>query len=116
MEDTNVPGQALPLTETTNEGAPTTNGDEEKPRATRQPRQRGPPEDGIPSKNKVMVANLPYDLSEEKVSHSQLLSSLPNPIDTFNIAQGTLLCLQPNRRQDRSSPYRSLHGEETPGP
>ena len=34
----------------------------------RQPRQRGPPEDGIPSKNKVMVANLPYDLSEEKVS------------------------------------------------
>ena len=67
-EDTNVPGQVLPLAETTNENAPATNGAEEKPRAPRQTRQRGPPEDGIPSKNKVMVANLPYDLSEEKVS------------------------------------------------
>lgn len=38
-----------------------------KPRVPRQPKQRGPPEDGIPSKNKVMVANLPYDLNEEKV-------------------------------------------------
>jgi hypothetical protein len=41
-----------------------------KPQAARQPRERrerGPPADGIPSKNKVMVANLPYDLSEEKV-------------------------------------------------
>jgi hypothetical protein len=41
-----------------------------KPQAPRQPRERrerGPPADGIPSKNKVMVANLPYDLSEEKV-------------------------------------------------
>jgi hypothetical protein len=33
-----------------------------------QKRERGPPADGIPSKNKVMVANLPYDLTEEKVS------------------------------------------------
>jgi hypothetical protein len=39
-------------------------GDEE--RAPR--KQRGPPEDGIPSKTKVMVANLPYDLREDKVS------------------------------------------------
>ncbi|EEP79469.1 hypothetical protein UREG_04315 [Uncinocarpus reesii 1704] len=30
-------------------------------------KQRGPPEDGIPSKTKVMVANLPYDLSEDKL-------------------------------------------------
>ena len=30
-------------------------------------RERGPPADGIPSKTKVMVANLPYDLTEEKV-------------------------------------------------
>lgn len=34
----------------------------------RQRRERGPPADGIPSKTKVMVANLPYDLTEEKVS------------------------------------------------
>ena len=77
MEDTNVPGQALPLTETTNDGTPATNGAEEKPRALRQPRQRGPPEDGIPSKNKVMVANLPYDLSEEKASQPQPLVLYP---------------------------------------
>lgn len=37
-------------------------------RAPRERRERGPPADGIPSKNKVMVANLPYDLTEEKVS------------------------------------------------
>jgi hypothetical protein len=33
----------------------------------RERRERGPPADGIPSKTKVMVANLPYDLTEEKV-------------------------------------------------
>lgn len=64
-------GEAAPLAETTN-GANTEKAAEGttdgKPRtAPRQPRQRGPPEDGVPSKNKVMVANLPYDLSEDKV-------------------------------------------------
>lgn len=39
-----------------------------QPKAQRERRERGPPADGIPSKNKVMVANLPYDLTEEKVS------------------------------------------------
>lgn len=34
---------------------------------TNERKQRGPPEDGIPSKTKVMVANLPYDLREEKL-------------------------------------------------
>ncbi len=65
----------LPLTETTNEaekGAEgTLTGDpakDSKPRAPRERKQRGPPEDGVPSKTKVMVANLPYDLSEDKVS------------------------------------------------
>jgi hypothetical protein len=46
-----------------------------KPRTPREPREprerklRGPPEDGVPSKTKVMVANLPYDLREEKASY-----------------------------------------------
>ncbi|EPE06907.1 rnp domain protein [Ophiostoma piceae UAMH 11346] len=35
---------------------------EARPRA---PRERGPPADGVPSKTKVMVANLPYDLKED---------------------------------------------------
>ncbi|EXJ80390.1 hypothetical protein A1O1_08534 [Capronia coronata CBS 617.96] len=57
----------LPLTDVTadaNKGPSSTDG---KPRAPRPPKQRGPPEDGIPSTTKVMVANLPYDLSEEKL-------------------------------------------------
>ena len=41
-------------------------------RPARERRERGPPADGIPSKNKVMVANLPYDLTEEKVRGSIL--------------------------------------------
>lgn len=47
--------------------------EEEKKKAGKTPgqprerRERGPPADGIPSKTKVMVANLPYDLSEEKL-------------------------------------------------
>lgn len=40
---------------------------QQQPKAPRERRERGPPADGIPSKNKVMVANLPYDLTEEKV-------------------------------------------------
>ena len=61
--------EQLPLTDVTNEAnqqAPAESRDA-KPRTPRQPKQRGPPEDGIPSTIKVMVANLPYDLSEEKV-------------------------------------------------
>lgn len=60
------------MTETT----PQTGDKEAKAKPAREPRERrerGPPADGIPSKNKVMVANLPYDLSEEKVClHFQL--------------------------------------------
>ena len=32
-----------------------------------QKKKRGPPENGVPSATKIMVANLPYELSEEKV-------------------------------------------------
>lgn len=48
-------------------------------RDQRERRERGPPADGIPSKTKVMVANLPYDLTEEKVraaASSMMMSSL----------------------------------------
>ena len=70
---TNIPGQVDPLANTTNEaqgadgGADDSNNKSGKPRTPRERKQRGPPEDGIPSKTKVMVANLPYDLGEEKV-------------------------------------------------
>ena len=66
---TNVPGQVIPLTETTNEALTADKGTDasaKKP-VQRERKQRGPPEDGVPSKTKVMVANLPYDLSEDKV-------------------------------------------------
>lgn len=65
------------MTETTNQDkTEKSEKTEKKPNAAREPREpreprerreRGPPADGIPSKNKVMVANLPYDLSEDKV-------------------------------------------------
>jgi RNA recognition motif-containing protein len=41
-------------------------------RPQRERRERGPPADGIPSKTKVMVANLPYDLTEDKVRTTAL--------------------------------------------
>ncbi|KAF6842069.1 rnp domain protein [Colletotrichum plurivorum] len=61
--------EVLPLTDATNKSA-TEAGKTEKPaqpRAPRERRERGPPADGIASKTKVMVANLPYDLTEEKL-------------------------------------------------
>jgi len=72
-EGAEVPSSdVLPLTETTNQTTETKEAKDKevKPavnRAPRERRERGPPADGIPSKNKVMVANLPYDLSEEKL-------------------------------------------------
>ncbi|KAK5137928.1 hypothetical protein LTR08_006697 [Meristemomyces frigidus] len=75
---TNAPGQAAPLTSTTNEALTGEAGAEGtiaadgtksgKGTGQQRPRkQRGPPEDGVPSKTKIMVANLPYDLNEEKL-------------------------------------------------
>ncbi|KAF8467414.1 hypothetical protein BDZ91DRAFT_680580 [Kalaharituber pfeilii] len=77
---TNVPGQVLPLTEASastaaaNKEVPVKedNAAPTAPAAEGQGgfkgrKKRGPPEDGVPSKTKVMVANLPYELSEEKL-------------------------------------------------
>lgn len=65
------------MTETTNEALTAAPGDADaitvdpsktgKSAALRPRKQRGPPEDGVASKTKVMVANLPYDLREEKL-------------------------------------------------
>lgn len=46
--------------------------DKAQARPPRERRERGPPADGIPSKTKVMVANLPYDLTEEKVREQSI--------------------------------------------
>ncbi|KAI9719652.1 MAG: hypothetical protein M1812_003423 [Candelaria pacifica] len=74
---TNVPGQVLPLTDTTNQASSAEPGTEGtitvdpakdgKPRVPRERKARGPPEDGIASKTKVMVANLPYDMTEDQL-------------------------------------------------
>jgi len=65
---TDLAENPLPLTDVTAEAnkqaSPSADA---KSRTPRPPKQRGPPEDGIPSTTKVMVANLPYDLSEEKL-------------------------------------------------
>ncbi|OJD19153.1 hypothetical protein AJ78_00853 [Emergomyces pasteurianus Ep9510] len=56
--------EGAPLADVTNETGDVSKDARGRPRVHK---QRGPPEDGIPSKTKVMVANLPYDLSEEKL-------------------------------------------------
>jgi RNA recognition motif-containing protein len=66
-ETNNIAENPLPLTDVTADSNQTAPAGEEKTRAPRQPKQRGPPEDGIPSTTKVMVANLPYDLTEDKL-------------------------------------------------
>jgi hypothetical protein len=84
-------GEVLPLTDTTNLPA-TTEGKDGKGPARETRRERGPPADGIPSKTKVMVANLPYDLSEEKVRFFPLPRTA-SQLMICVIAQGTLCCL-----------------------
>ncbi|KAF2015451.1 RNA-binding domain-containing protein [Aaosphaeria arxii CBS 175.79] len=61
-----TPAAVLPLTDATND-ASAEKGAEKKNLPPRERKQRGPPEDGVPSKTKVMVANLPYDLKEDKL-------------------------------------------------
>jgi len=64
---TDIVENPLPLTDVTAEANKAAPAGDAKARTPRPPKQRGPPEDGIPSTTKVMVANLPYDLSEEKL-------------------------------------------------
>lgn len=74
---TDISENPLPLTDVTADANKATS-EADKARAPRPPKQRGPPEDGIPSTTKVMVANLPYDLSEEKASTPRPPVSMPN--------------------------------------
>lgn len=68
QETTEPAAGEAPLAEITNEKDASPKAGET--RAARPQKQRGPPEDGIPSKTKVMVANLPYDLTEDKVRYT----------------------------------------------
>jgi len=75
LADAPVTGEVQPLKDITNDsntdknkGAKGEKAEKIQIRPPRERRERGPPADGIPSKTKVMVANLPYDLTEEKVS------------------------------------------------
>ncbi|CAK7266509.1 hypothetical protein SEPCBS119000_002064 [Sporothrix epigloea] len=53
------------IQDVTNKPAVTEEASGKKARQPRERRERGPPTDGVPSKTKVMVANLPYDLKED---------------------------------------------------
>lgn len=116
---TNVPGQAAPLTATTNEaltgeaGEDGITADAKKAGKAAPRKQRGPPEDGVPSKTKIMVANLPYDLREEKVQRQVLIACTTNA----NIlpAARDLLRLLAHLRQDRSPSHSQVHGSQAAG-
>lgn len=56
-----------PLADITNKENPDQENKDQKNRTQKERRERGPPADGVPSKTKVMVANLPYELTEEKL-------------------------------------------------
>lgn len=68
VDGTDAADQVEPSNEAPADSAPT-NGDKKDatPREPRERKQRGPPEDGVASKTKVMVANLPYDLKEDRL-------------------------------------------------
>lgn len=105
--------EAEPLADVTNQApaAESAEGKKEfKPRTPRPHKQRGPPEDGVPSKTKVMVANLPYDLSEEKVGDD--CGPLICILLILAAAQGTLRHLRAHLCQDCPPPHPSLHGQE----
>lgn len=60
--------EVQPLSDITNkDNTDTTAQKANQTRTPRERRERGPPADGVASKTKVMVANLPYDLTEEKL-------------------------------------------------
>ncbi|KAG8525692.1 uncharacterized protein KY384_000452 [Bacidia gigantensis] len=109
------------LADTTNEAAPvtngatTTNGVTKPAAAAAQPRQRGPPEDGIPSSTKIMVANLPYEMSEDKLkdlfaAYSPSAAKIAlRPIPRFMIAK---LKARGEPRKGRGFGFVSLGSEE----
>ncbi|KAJ5381743.1 uncharacterized protein N7496_004171 [Penicillium cataractarum] len=109
--------EAAPLTETTNDNEPaaTEGAKQGKPRAPRPQKQRGPPEDGIPSKTKVMVANLPYDLTEDKLKeifadYSPVSAKVAlRPIPRFMIKK---LQARNERRKTRGFGFVNLASEE----
>lgn len=70
-----------PLADITNKETPDQEDKAQKNqnRPQKERRERGPPADGVPSKTKVMVANLPYELTEEKVRRCRLFLVLNAP-------------------------------------
>ncbi|KAG9244535.1 hypothetical protein BJ878DRAFT_505793 [Calycina marina] len=113
-------GEPLPLTDITNKPTATANeGTDTKAPAARTPREprreRGPPADGVPSKNKVMVANLPYDLTEEKlkelfVAYSPTSAKIAlRPIPRFMVKK---LASRNEPRKGRGFGFVTLESEE----
>lgn len=74
-------------------------------RAQRERRERGPPADGIPSKTKVMVANLPYDLTEEQVSVKRAILEGLNRANGENSFSNSSRLTSPRQRRSLSAPF-----------
>ncbi|KAF9891006.1 hypothetical protein FE257_005263 [Aspergillus nanangensis] len=115
-EGAEASGEAAPLAEVTNQDDATDAGKQAgKPRAPRPQKQRGPPEDGIPSKTKVMVANLPYDLTEDKLKdifadYQPISAKIAlRPIPRFMIKK---LQARNERRKGRGFGFVTLGSEE----
>lgn len=79
--------------------------------AFRPKKKRGPPENGIPSLTKIMVANLPYELSEEKVCCPSAEFAEERSLTRIT-AQGTLYRVSARVGQDCPTSHPSLHGAQ----
>ncbi|KAJ5287252.1 hypothetical protein N7478_002938 [Penicillium angulare] len=108
--------EQTPLADTTNENETASTEDKQQNKQRARPqKQRGPPEDGIPSKTKVMVANLPYDLTEDKlkeifVEYNPVSAKVAlRPIPRFMIKK---LQARNERRKTRGFGFVSLATEE----
>lgn len=102
-------GEVQALKDITNEANTDKNkgvkGEKAQPRPPRERRERGPPADGIPSKTKVMVANLPYDLTEEKVCFPCSKLKLNRDTDISSSLRNSLRRTSPRLPRSRSARF-----------
>lgn len=106
-----------PLADITNKETPDQEDKAQKNqnRPQKERRERGPPADGVPSKTKVMVANLPYELTEEKLqelfsSYQPLSAKIAlRPIPRFMIKK---LQARGEQRKGRGFGFVTLASEE----
>jgi len=89
----NVPGQAAPLAESSDEARNAANAvdSQRTDRGPRTPRRKGPPENGIESQTTIYVANIPYEFTDDDLKelfagcNPESAHIVPRPLPKFII-------------------------------